>query len=136
MAAVVACAAISNFVPYLGGTAIHADHGRRNMRKRFVFREVLFLLCLPPLMLFSAWVAFRVSIMLGRPVLLEPQDPGYLVSIAALLAVLFGVVTVILALILGLRFGYLNGKPVLMDPSRVRSEGINEPNGNNGTDHR
>jgi hypothetical protein len=86
-------------------------------------------------MLFSAWVAFRVSIMLGRPVLLEPQDPGYLVSIAALLAVLFGVVTVILALILGLRFGYLNGKPVLMDPSRVRSEGI-KPNGNNGTDHR
>jgi hypothetical protein len=85
-------------------------------------RPLLVVLSLLPNVLLSAWLGFRLSILLGRPILLQPQNPGYVLSIFAVTSLCFGVITWAVYSALGLRFmRFPNGKLVLVDaPALLR----------------
>src|SRR5262245_26188399 len=81
--------------------------------RRSRLREILFLLLLIPNAALSAWLAFRLSISLGRPILVKPETPAYVLGILAFGAVCFGGAMVVSARLVGLRFVRKGGQIVL-----------------------
>lgn len=82
-------------------------------RKRLRPREILYLVSLVSNAALSAWLAFRVSVSLGRPILLQPETPAYVLGILALGVVCFTLGMIATTLLLGVRFVRKDGQIVL-----------------------